>query len=49
MTSKFLLTTCALLVSLPAFAQEWTKEEKAAGLKTIEFTPYPRRETAHPR
>jgi hypothetical protein len=38
MTSKFLLTTCALLVSLPAFAQEWTKEEKAAGLKTTEFT-----------
>jgi hypothetical protein len=38
MTSKFLLTTCALLVSLPAFAQEWTNEEKAAGLKTIEFT-----------
>jgi len=25
-------------VSLPAFAQEWTKEEKAAGLKTTEFT-----------
>jgi hypothetical protein len=38
MTSKFLLTTCALLVSLPAFAQEWTKEEQAAGLKTTEFT-----------
>jgi hypothetical protein len=38
MTSKFLLTTCALLVSLPAFAQEWTKEERAAGLKTTEFT-----------
>jgi hypothetical protein len=38
MTSKFLLTTCALLVSLPAFAQEWTKDEQTAGLKTIEYT-----------
>jgi hypothetical protein len=41
MTNKFLLTICALLVSLPAFAQEWTtwtKEERTAGLKTFEFT-----------
>ncbi|HET7020316.1 MAG TPA: hypothetical protein VFI58_06345 [Xanthobacteraceae bacterium] len=38
MTSKFLFTTCALLLSLPALAQEWTNEEKAAGLKTTEYT-----------
>jgi hypothetical protein len=37
--SKFLLTVCAFgLLSSSAFAQEWTNEEKAAGLKTTEFT-----------
>jgi hypothetical protein len=36
--TKFLLTICALLVSLPAFAQEWTNEEWTAGVKTTEFT-----------
>jgi hypothetical protein len=39
---KYLTTlACALLVSLPAFAQEkWTQEEQTAGLKTYEFTRY---------
>jgi hypothetical protein len=35
---KFLLTTCILLVSLPAFAEDWSKEEAAAGMKRIEMT-----------
>src|SRR5262249_46642112 len=37
--SKFLLTVCAFgLLLSSAFAQEWTKEDWAAGLKTTEFT-----------
>ena len=37
--SKFLLTVCAFgLLLSSAFAQEWTKEEQAAGMKTTEFT-----------
>src|SRR5262249_46549181 len=37
--SKFLLTVCAFgLLLSSASAQEWTKEEKAAGLKTNEYT-----------
>jgi hypothetical protein len=37
--SKFLLTVSALALLLSsAFAQEWTKDEQTAGLKTIEFT-----------
>jgi hypothetical protein len=41
MTSKFLLITCALFASSPALAQDlmtWTREERTAGLKTLEFT-----------
>src|SRR5262245_8354256 len=37
--SKFLVTVCAFgLLLSSASAQEWTKGEKAAGLKTTEFT-----------
>jgi hypothetical protein len=37
--SKFLLTVSAFALLLSsAFAQEWTTEEKGAGLKTTEFT-----------
>jgi hypothetical protein len=37
--TKFLLTICTLLVSLPAFAQqEWTKEELTAGIRIVEYT-----------
>jgi hypothetical protein len=41
MTNRLLLTICALLVSLPAVGDDlrtWTKEERIAGLKTLEFT-----------
>jgi hypothetical protein len=35
-----LLTTCALLLSLPAFAEDWTKKEIAAGEKVYEHTRF---------
>jgi hypothetical protein len=35
---RFLLTACVLLMSLPAYAEDWTKEEIAAGQKTYEMT-----------
>jgi hypothetical protein len=38
--NKIGIGVCALFWALPASAQEWSKEELAAGMRTLEMTRY---------